>query len=79
MYRQVKIEEWKTVFFIAAGFYLIGNLVFVIFGKAETQPWNEITDVSIKVEESSVQHIGKSHYKHFFQQKRISHSNLQRF
>lgn len=33
---------WRNVFFIAAGFYLIGNLIFVIFAQAEIQPWNHI-------------------------------------
>ncbi|XP_049947632.1 putative inorganic phosphate cotransporter [Schistocerca serialis cubense] len=36
-------EEWRTIFLIAAGFYFIGNLIFIIFGKGEVQPWNEPT------------------------------------
>lgn len=40
----MKIEEWKMVFFIAAGFYFTGNLLFLIFGEAEIQPWNEPND-----------------------------------
>lgn len=38
---QVKLSEWKIVFFIAAAFYFCGNLIFVIFGNASIQPWNE--------------------------------------
>ncbi|KAM7343118.1 putative inorganic phosphate cotransporter isoform 2-T3 [Cochliomyia hominivorax] len=34
-------NEWRIVFFIAAGVYLIGNGLFVIFGKATVQPWND--------------------------------------
>lgn len=37
----MKIEEWKIIFFIAAGIFFGGNLLFVIFGEAEIQPWNE--------------------------------------
>lgn len=37
----MKTEEWKIIFFIAAGFFFGGNLLFVIFGEAEIQPWNE--------------------------------------
>lgn len=37
----MKTEEWKIIFFIAAGIFFGGNLLFVIFGKAEIQPWNE--------------------------------------
>lgn len=33
--------QWRTVFYIAAGVYCVGNLVFVTLGKAEIQPWNE--------------------------------------
>lgn len=33
--------QWRTVFYIAAGIYCIGNLVFITLGKAEIQPWNE--------------------------------------
>lgn len=35
------MSEWKIVFFIAAAFYFSGNLLFVIFGKANIQPWND--------------------------------------
>jgi len=28
------------VFFLAAGFYFFGNLLFVIFGRTETQWWD---------------------------------------
>ncbi|KMY94944.1 putative inorganic phosphate cotransporter isoform X1 [Drosophila simulans] len=34
-------EQWRIVFFIAAGFYLVGNTLYVIFGKANVQPWND--------------------------------------
>ncbi|XP_018804075.1 PREDICTED: putative inorganic phosphate cotransporter isoform X1 [Bactrocera latifrons] len=34
------VVEWRIVFFIAAGFYFVGNLLFVIFGKTEVQSWN---------------------------------------
>lgn len=35
---------WRFIFFITAGIYLVGNAMFVIFGSAVTQPWNENTD-----------------------------------
>jgi hypothetical protein len=28
------------VFLIAAGFFVVGNTIFVIFGSGEVQPWN---------------------------------------
>ncbi|KAK7866131.1 hypothetical protein R5R35_004780 [Gryllus longicercus] len=33
-------EAWRVVFFLASGIYFVGNLLFVIFGSAELQPWN---------------------------------------
>ncbi|KAH8270801.1 hypothetical protein KR018_005114, partial [Drosophila ironensis] len=33
--------QWRIVFFIASGFYLVGNTLYVIFGKASVQPWND--------------------------------------
>ncbi|XP_068146982.1 putative inorganic phosphate cotransporter isoform X1 [Drosophila tropicalis] len=33
--------QWRVVFFIAAAIYLVGNGLFVIFGKANIQPWND--------------------------------------
>lgn len=33
--------QWRTVFYIAAGIYFFGNLVFIVLGKADIQPWNE--------------------------------------
>lgn len=33
--------QWRTVFYIAAAIYFLGNLVFITLGKADIQPWNE--------------------------------------
>ncbi|XP_062132659.1 putative inorganic phosphate cotransporter [Drosophila sulfurigaster albostrigata] len=35
------VEQWRWVFFIAAFFYFVGNGLFVLFGSATVQPWNE--------------------------------------
>ncbi|XP_004520753.1 putative inorganic phosphate cotransporter isoform X2 [Ceratitis capitata] len=42
------VIEWRIVFFIAAGFYFFGNLLFVIFGKTEVQSWNSPEDALAK-------------------------------
>ncbi|XP_017839852.1 putative inorganic phosphate cotransporter [Drosophila busckii] len=34
------IMQWRYVFFLAAGFYFIGNLLFLIFGRTEIQWWD---------------------------------------
>ncbi|XP_055643877.1 putative inorganic phosphate cotransporter isoform X2 [Toxorhynchites rutilus septentrionalis] len=33
--------QWRTVFYISAAIYFCGNLIFIIFGKADVQTWNE--------------------------------------
>ncbi|XP_039955773.1 putative inorganic phosphate cotransporter [Bactrocera tryoni] len=32
--------EWQTVFIISATVFFVGNLIFIIFGSAEAQPWD---------------------------------------
>lgn len=38
--------QWRVVFFITGGVYLLCNTLFVIFGKATVQPWNEPSNTS---------------------------------
>ncbi|CAD7076691.1 unnamed protein product [Hermetia illucens] len=33
--------EWRTVFVVSSGFYLVGNLLFIIFGKTQVRKWND--------------------------------------
>ncbi|XP_055838062.1 putative inorganic phosphate cotransporter [Episyrphus balteatus] len=41
-------EQWRIIFFITAGFFFIGNLLFISFGKFETQSWNDPQPVIVK-------------------------------
>lgn len=36
------VVPWRVVFFISAAIYFLFNLFFVLFGKADVQPWNDI-------------------------------------
>ena len=36
-------EEWRTVFFVACVIYIVGCIVFLIFGDAELQEWAKDT------------------------------------
>uniref|UniRef100_A0A1B6F5L1 Putative inorganic phosphate cotransporter n=1 Tax=Cuerna arida TaxID=1464854 RepID=A0A1B6F5L1_9HEMI len=38
---QTNREEWMIAFYISAGLFFFGNLVFVIFGTTEVQRWND--------------------------------------
>lgn len=53
------MAEWKIIFFIAAAFYFSGNLIFVIFGKASIQPWNEKKDETTHSSASDDTKLGK--------------------
>lgn len=33
--------EWRLVFFISAGVYFFGNLMFILFSSTEIQVWND--------------------------------------
>ncbi|XP_035730522.1 putative inorganic phosphate cotransporter [Vespa mandarinia] len=35
------ILQWRSIFFLSAGLYIIGNLIFVLFGKGKVQMWND--------------------------------------
>jgi hypothetical protein len=39
---QNDVTQWHIAFYIAAGIYFAFNLFFVLFGKAEIQPWNDL-------------------------------------
>ncbi|XP_062135985.1 putative inorganic phosphate cotransporter [Drosophila sulfurigaster albostrigata] len=38
--------QWRVVFFVTSGVYLICNTLFVVIGKAEVQPWNDVPSIS---------------------------------
>lgn len=41
---QSDTTQWRYVFFISAGIYFFGNLLFIIFSKTDVQPWNDPTN-----------------------------------
>lgn len=48
------IEQWRIVFYILSGTYIVGALCFVLFGSGELQPWNspkKINETEEKKEE----------------------------
>ena len=40
-FSQMYSAQWHTVFYVSAGAYFMCNLIFIIFGEAEVQPWNQ--------------------------------------
>ncbi|XP_055837298.1 putative inorganic phosphate cotransporter [Episyrphus balteatus] len=50
-------EQWRIVFFLTASFLFLGNLLFITFGKFETQYWNEPPQpVIVKTLKNNSQH-----------------------
>ncbi|XP_023222826.1 sialin-like [Centruroides sculpturatus] len=45
-------EEWKTVFFIAAGIYFVGAIFYGLFASGEKQNWASIPSAYSPVKES---------------------------
>lgn len=41
VYDQSNPAQWRYVFFISAGVYFFGNLMFIFFSKTDVQPWND--------------------------------------
>jgi len=39
------IHQWSLIFYISAGFYVIGGIIFLLFASGERQPWAYIPDV----------------------------------
>ena len=35
------ILEWRIVFYISCGFLVVTNIIYVIWGSAEKQPWDD--------------------------------------
>lgn len=44
VFLQTNVDQWKTIFFMSAAIYFLGNLIFIIFGSGETQCWNNADD-----------------------------------
>jgi len=40
--------EWQIIFFLAAGIYAVGAIVFVIFGSGEIQSWASVPDDHVR-------------------------------
>ncbi|CAD7015095.1 putative inorganic phosphate cotransporter [Ceratitis capitata] len=34
------VGQWRIIFYVTAGFYFVGNLLFIIFGQVKIQKWN---------------------------------------
>ncbi|KAG8266865.1 hypothetical protein J6590_061691 [Homalodisca vitripennis] len=39
--RQTSRDQWMVAFYISAAIFFVGNLVFIVFGSTDVQPWND--------------------------------------
>ena len=37
------MTQWRSIFVITAGIYIVGTLAFLLFGTAKVQHWNDPT------------------------------------
>lgn len=35
------VQEWRLVFWIVLGVFLVSNIIFVLYASGEPQPWND--------------------------------------
>ncbi|GBP87185.1 Putative inorganic phosphate cotransporter [Eumeta japonica] len=58
---ETNAADWRKVFYLSSGVYFVCNLIFVLLGSSERQPWNEpahsegpeqIKEVSVKQDTS---------------------------
>lgn len=47
---QHSLEQWRTVFWIAFGVFMVTNVIYVIFGSADEQAWNDPTGTKLDAE-----------------------------
>jgi ACS family sodium-dependent inorganic phosphate cotransporter len=40
MFLQSTIVQWRTVFWIVLGVFIVTNVLFIVMGSGELQPWN---------------------------------------
>uniref|UniRef100_A0A182JXW7 Major facilitator superfamily (MFS) profile domain-containing protein n=1 Tax=Anopheles christyi TaxID=43041 RepID=A0A182JXW7_9DIPT len=38
------MNEWKYVFLLTAGFYIVSGIMFILFGSGKVQKWNEVAE-----------------------------------
>ncbi|KAG8185457.1 hypothetical protein JTE90_022388 [Oedothorax gibbosus] len=49
------VEQWSLVFYLSAGLYMVGGIVFVIWGSAERQTWAKVIGSEKLIKNSSIQ------------------------
>ncbi|KAK9300538.1 hypothetical protein QLX08_006865 [Tetragonisca angustula] len=42
------VNQWNVVFYLAAAIYVLGNLIFIVFGSSEIQPWNNPENANVQ-------------------------------
>ncbi|XP_011207535.2 putative inorganic phosphate cotransporter isoform X1 [Bactrocera dorsalis] len=52
-------SEWRIVFYITAGVYLVCNALFIIFGQATIQSWNDPMNLPTNTKSQTIERIGE--------------------
>lgn len=54
------VSRWRIIFYIAAGIYVIDNIVYVLFASGETQEWDSPNDSAFGEWDSGISSIEAS-------------------
>lgn len=50
------MAEWRTVFWVTFGVFVITTIVYVIWASGEVQPWNEPEDQDLAEDDEAKEH-----------------------
>lgn len=53
-WESASVDQWRIVFFVTGTMFFVGNLVFVLFGSADVQPWNGSRKASMYLSKDSI-------------------------
>lgn len=52
-------KQWHAIFYLTAFIYFVSNLIYIIFGKAETQAWSSPDVTQLGVESSKSRKVSR--------------------
>lgn len=61
--KQRTLREWRVVFWIMFAILFLSNCIFVWYGSADIQPWNELKKKNSSEEKEKHKHAKESHNK----------------
>lgn len=54
---QKNLHQWRIIFSLAGGISFFGNLMFLFFGTAKEQLWNEVPQMVVELKQRGGEHF----------------------